>query len=1054
MSFKLLRLVAVGLYFSVGAPALSQTLEAHWKLNASSGTTAVDYSGNGHTGTVTGTATWVSAMCQNGFSFNGSTKIQATGLLGNSASLSVMAWVNLTTADSSGAEVISLGDHFMLRLDEGGTTTKGIMYDGSGWQAVALAQTFEGNGWHHIAIVFDDSANSFKIYVDGALEQTATIWNSISYSGLGTNTVIGRHGNGQTNLDFTGTIDDVRVYDYAVSAADILDIYGRLAHWKLNESSGSSAADSSAYERTGAVTGTASWSSAVLQNGFSFNGSTKIEESGLLGSPSSFTLAAWANLTAADTSGADIISLGNRVYLRLDESGSAKVAFYNGSSYVTASYAVTYAGRGWHHFAGVFNNSANTLKLYIDGVQVASTSTTSNITYSGAGSNTVIGRHGNASTSYDFTGMVDDVHAYNYALSAAQIVELYGLIGRWKLNESSGTTASDSSGMGNNGTYQNGVTLAQAGPFTGGTEVAAQFDGSNDYVSVGNITSGLGEGFTIAAWARPTNTGSWQRIVDFGRGEDVDNVFFGRSGTTTNLTLRIHDGSIGTGTLTATDALETNVWHHYVGTCDSAGNAKIYRDGLLMASGNIGVPADVTRTSNYIGRSNWAFDAYYRGRLFDVRLYNRPITAAEVAELYGLLGYWKFDEGTGTTISDASGSANDAAFNNGSPDWVSGVRDAALEFNGTTDDAMTDDDLVPPETGTVVFWFRSNGPPSARQRHFGLGNDWEAWQDPDGILRLDLCGDGDSSGLKTLDAVSTASTWYHIAAVYDSVADTYALYLNGELHTSGAYALSAQAGGKLSFGTRTGSTERFAGALDDFRVYSRKLSQAEIYQIFGLAAWYKLDETSGTTAVDSTGLGNNGTYSGSPTLGAAGNGAASLGTAVDFNGSNYVQASGLYDSTASVSVAAWAKLDASDTSGADVISLGDHLRLRLQNGTTGAQAAYYNGSSWITVSASQIIVATGWHHYAAVLRENDTLKLYIDGVEAASISLSGAISYAGLGSNTRIASHGNGSTAYDLDGRIDDVRVYNRAMTPDEAYWLYRGSRIDGIKILQWVEAR
>jgi len=99
--------------------------------------------------------------------------------------------------------------------------------------------------------------------VDGSLAATTSTTSSISYAGLGANTVIGRHGNGNTSMDFTGTIDDVRVYDYALSASEILDIYGKIAHWKLNETSGSSASDSSAYGRSGTVTGTSTWSSAV-----------------------------------------------------------------------------------------------------------------------------------------------------------------------------------------------------------------------------------------------------------------------------------------------------------------------------------------------------------------------------------------------------------------------------------------------------------------------------------------------------------------------------------------------------------------------------------------------------------------------------------------------------------------------------------------------------------------------------------------------------------------------------------------------------------------------
>ena len=95
-------------------------LEGHWKLNETSGTSAADSSGKGRTGTVTGTATWGAAVLNNGFTFNGATRIQATGLMTSPRNVSIAGWANLTTADSAGAEIISLGDHVLLRLDEAG----------------------------------------------------------------------------------------------------------------------------------------------------------------------------------------------------------------------------------------------------------------------------------------------------------------------------------------------------------------------------------------------------------------------------------------------------------------------------------------------------------------------------------------------------------------------------------------------------------------------------------------------------------------------------------------------------------------------------------------------------------------------------------------------------------------------------------------------------------------------------------------------------------------------------------------------------------------------
>ena len=184
---------------SFGRLSFDGKLEAQWKLNETSGTSASDSSGNSQTGTVTGTASWVSAVLNNGFSFNGATKIQATGLMGNPRNVSVAAWANLTTADTTGAEVISLGDHFVLRLDDSGAT-KAIFYNGSSYVTASVSQTFAGTGWHHFAAVFDDGHDTLKLYVDGVLAATTTTTSSVSWSGLGTNTVIGRNGNGGNRI--------------------------------------------------------------------------------------------------------------------------------------------------------------------------------------------------------------------------------------------------------------------------------------------------------------------------------------------------------------------------------------------------------------------------------------------------------------------------------------------------------------------------------------------------------------------------------------------------------------------------------------------------------------------------------------------------------------------------------------------------------------------------------------------------------------------------------------------------------------------------------------
>ena len=64
--------------------------------------------------------------------------------------------------------------------------------------------------------------------------------------------------------------------------------------------------------------------------------------------------------------------------------------------------------------------------------------------------------------------------------------------------------------------------------------------------------------------------------------------------------------------------------------------------------------------------------------------------------------------------------------------------------------------------------------------------------------------------------------------------------------------------------------------------------------------------------------------------------------------------------------------------------------------------------------------------------------------------------YTGLGANTVIGRHGNGSTTFDFTGKIDDVRVYARALCPAEILLIYNegGGGYQGVRILKWVESR
>jgi hypothetical protein len=491
--------------------------------------------------------------------------------------------------------------------------------------------------------------------------------------------------------------------------------------------------------------------------------------------------------------------------------------------------------------------------------------------------------------------------------------------------------------------------------------------------------------------------------------------------------------------------LNTGQWYHVAATWDGS-TARLYLNGQLDIApySRSGAIATDVRPVYIGGRPS---TDYFDGMIYDVRLYSRALSQAEINNVAGLSGHWRFSEGTGTTAADTSGVAGAATLSGGAT-WITDCAgNKALQTNGAGGIAQTAAALTPPGSGTVAFWMQSNGNPPALGRIFGAGGDWEARQMPNGQVVFDLCGEGGTSFLTTRPLIEIGR-WYHLAATFDSATDEYAVYIDGQLDKSGinANGMSQQAAAVLSFGTRTGSTQYWQGALRDFRIYNRTLCPGEVSELYGLVGHWKLDETSGLTAADATGRGNAGTVLGSPSWATG-----TIDNALQFNGATSVEINSLLGSPRNVTLSAWANLTAVDSSGAEVVSIGDYFAIRL-NQATPSYAFFYNGSTWISVPASP--TGAGWHHYVAVFDDNQNVcKFYVDGVQAGSVATTVTIPYFGRGTKTTIGKHGNGTTTMDFTGLIDDVRVYNRALCASEIGDLTDGGEpFQGVKIIKWVE--
>jgi hypothetical protein len=189
-----------------------------------------------------------------------------------------------------------------------------------------------------------------------------------------------------------------------------------------------------------------------------------------------------------------------------------------------------------------------------------------------------------------------------------------------------GITWTDLSGNGLNGSLVNGPTYSA----NNGGSIA--LDGANDYVSIGSFSINFSSGFSASFYANFGATSqSWERIFDFGTAQAQNNIVAARSGNTDTFVFELYNGSGGSfGQCAAASTISNNTWAHYAVTVDGT-NCKIYKNGVLVTTNSYtALPTNVTRTSNFIGRSNWSGDGYFDSGIGEISLYNRAISGAEV----------------------------------------------------------------------------------------------------------------------------------------------------------------------------------------------------------------------------------------------------------------------------------------------------------------------------------------------------------------------------------------------------------------------------------------
>jgi hypothetical protein len=306
--------------------------------------------------------------------------------------------------------------------------------------------------WHLIHLVFERSGSTNKAYVDGSL-QTLTIGARTAF-GMGnfSNSSLYFMSRAASSLNAAGTLDEVRLSTIERNANWVATEYnnqsspgtfitmgsescatptpsptptatpapGLVAAYGFNEGSGTVVNDASGNGNNGTINGATWTTSGKYGNALNFNGTNAlvtINNAASLQLTTGMTLEAWVYPTVSGPWWGDVIYKGNDNYYlegTSDNSGfPAMGATLPGTPplYGTGVLALN----TWAHLAATYDGA--TMRLYVNGVQVASRAQTGTIVTSTnplqIGGDSIYGQY--------FTGRIDEVRIYNRALSAAQI---------------------------------------------------------------------------------------------------------------------------------------------------------------------------------------------------------------------------------------------------------------------------------------------------------------------------------------------------------------------------------------------------------------------------------------------------------------------------------------------------------------------------------------------------------------------------------------------------------------------------------------------------------
>jgi len=411
----------------------------------------------------------------------------------------------------------------------------------------------------------------------------------------------------------------------------------------------------------------------------------------------------------------------------------------------------------------------------------------------------------------------DGLIAHN---SSIKTVSTDGMVGYWPLESLS---ADDYSGYGNSlslGAGSSAPTIA-----TGAKGNALDFDGSNDYASAPDMGITEGKNYTVSFWANigtgATNPAAYSEGTPADWSNNLFIIYYGDSGSSDGIRVWYRDsGGTGGSIITYSSSVADSSWHHVVLTQSAANNRKLYLDGVEVendtTSRNV---LSVSSSSIGAANSNGGYAQFFDGKIDNMKLYNRALSAGEVQAEYQS----KQENFGALTNMDAS------------TDWVSGKFNNALDFDGNNDHVVIASN--PALTGfskiSVSFWVYADDSSATdglvdKQR-------FQEWNMHIAVGKIRFEGLASGGTVRfTADNALPIGQWTHVVATYDgSTAGSGGkkIYYNG---VEEPVTINVDSTGDITSNTnpiylgRLHNGYYFNGKLDEVKIYNYALTSDQV----------------------------------------------------------------------------------------------------------------------------------------------------------------------------------------------------------------------------------